>query len=97
MVSVELDDLYGVPLDRFVPERAALVRALRSAGEREQAAAVAALRKPSVAAWAVNQLVRTSAPRSWALRASDACARRRPACCPAGLTRRARPPIRSAA
>jgi hypothetical protein len=59
MVGVELDDLYGVSLDRFVPERAALVRALRSAGEREQAAAVAALRKPSVAAWAVNQLVRS--------------------------------------
>src|SRR6185312_2489053 len=36
-----------------------LVRELRSAGEREQAAAVAALRKPSVAAWAVNQLIRT--------------------------------------
>ena len=73
MVSVELDDLYGVPLDRFVPERAALVRALRSAGEREQAAAVAALRKPSVAAWAVNQLVRTHrAEVDGLLRAGDA-------------------------
>lgn len=59
MVGVELDDLYGLPLDRFVAERAALVRALRSAGDRDQAAAVAALRKPSLAAWAVNQLVRT--------------------------------------
>jgi hypothetical protein len=59
MPGVELDDLYGLPLDRFVPERASLVRQLRSAGEREQAAVVAALRKPSVAAWAVNQLVRT--------------------------------------
>jgi hypothetical protein len=59
MPNVELDDLYGLPLDRFVPERASLVRQLRSAGEREQAAVVAALRKPSVAAWAVNQLVRT--------------------------------------
>ena len=73
MVSVELDDLYGVPLDRFVPERAALVRALRSAGEREQASAVAALRKPSVAAWAVNQLVRTRrAEVDGLLRAGDA-------------------------
>jgi hypothetical protein len=73
MVSVELDDLYGVPLDRFVPERATLVRALRSAGEREQAAAVAALRKPSVAAWAVNQLVRTRrAEVDGLLRAGDA-------------------------
>ncbi len=73
MVSVELDDLYGVPLDRFVPERATLVRALRSAGEREQASAVAALRKPSVAAWAVNQLVRTRrAEVDGLLRAGDA-------------------------
>lgn len=52
-------DLYGLPLDRFVPERAALVKTLRKDGHREQAAAVASLRKPSVAAWAVNQLVRT--------------------------------------
>jgi hypothetical protein len=56
---VEPDDLYGLPLDRFVPERAALAKALRGAGDRDAAAAVAALRKPSAAAWAVNQLVRT--------------------------------------
>ena len=54
-----IDDLYGAPLDRFVPERTELVRALRKEGHRDQAAEVAALRKPSVAAWAVNQLVRT--------------------------------------
>jgi hypothetical protein len=59
MVGVDVDDLYGLPLDRFIPERAALVRALRKGGDREQAAGAAALRKPSVAAWAVNQLVRT--------------------------------------
>jgi hypothetical protein len=56
---VEPDDLYGLPLDRFVPERGALARSLRAAGRREQAAEVAGLRKPSVVAWAVNQLVRT--------------------------------------
>jgi hypothetical protein len=54
-----VDDLYGLPLERFVPERTALAKALRAGGEREQAAQVAKLRKPSVAAWAVNQLVRT--------------------------------------
>jgi len=59
MMSMELDDLYGLPLDRFIPERASLVRELRSGGEREHAAEVAAVRKPSVAAWAVNQLMRT--------------------------------------
>ncbi len=73
MVGVEIDDLYGVPLDRFIPERATLVRGLRSAGERDQAAAVAALRKPSVAAWAVNQLIRTRRAEVDALlRAGDA-------------------------
>jgi hypothetical protein len=56
---VDVDELYGLPLDRFTPERNALARELRSGGERERGAEVAALRKPSVAAWAVNQLVRT--------------------------------------
>ncbi len=55
----EPNDLYGLPLERFVPERTALTRALRKDGHRAQAEAVASLRKPSVAAWAVNQLVRT--------------------------------------
>jgi hypothetical protein len=56
---MDADALYGLPLDRFVPERAALAKQLRSAGDREGATEVGALRKPSVAAWAVNQLVRT--------------------------------------
>jgi hypothetical protein len=55
----DADELYGLPLDRFVPERTAMARELRGAGRREEASEVAALRKPSVAAWAVNQLVRT--------------------------------------
>jgi hypothetical protein len=58
-VSEDSDDLYGLPLEEFVPARNALARGLRSAGRREEAGQVAALRKPSVAAWAVNQLVRT--------------------------------------
>ena len=53
------DELYGLPLDRFIPERGALAKALRADKRRDEAAAVAALRKPSVAAWAVNQLVRS--------------------------------------
>jgi hypothetical protein len=53
------DDLYGLALDQFVPSRAALVKSLRADKRREEASGVAALRKPSVAAWAVNQLVRT--------------------------------------
>jgi hypothetical protein len=56
---MDVDGLYGAPLERFVAERGELVRTLRQQGEREEAARVARLRKPSVAAWAVNQLVRT--------------------------------------
>ena len=58
---MDIDDLYGAPLDRFVPQRAEMTKALRKEGRREEAAEVAALRKPSVAAWAVNQLIRTQA------------------------------------
>jgi hypothetical protein len=55
----DANDLYGLPLEQFVPERAALAKQLRGEGERAEAARVAKLPKPSVAAWAVNQLVRT--------------------------------------
>jgi hypothetical protein len=55
----DADELYGLPFDEFIPARNALARELRSAGRRQEASEVAALRKPSVAAWAVNQLVRT--------------------------------------
>src|SRR5207302_8969968 len=57
--QMEPRDLYGLPLDRFVAERTALAKALRKEGHRSEAAEAATLRKPSVAAWAVNQLVRT--------------------------------------
>ena len=59
MAADDACDLYGLPLDRFVPDRSALAKELRSQGQREEAKRVAALRKPSVAAWAVNQLVRS--------------------------------------
>ena len=52
-------DLYGLPLERFTDERNALAKQLRQAGRRDEASEAAKLRKPSVAAWAVNQLVRT--------------------------------------
>jgi hypothetical protein len=55
---VDVEELYGLPLERFVPERNALARGLRATGRRDEAAAVAALRKPSVAARAVNRLAR---------------------------------------
>ncbi len=82
------DALYGLPLERFVPERDALVKALRADGQRDEAAVVAKLPKPSVAAWAVNQVVRTQPRAAAALWAAgdavasaqaDVVARRAPA------------------
>lgn len=58
-MPVDPHDLYGLPLERFTEERNALAKELRRSGERDQAAQVSKLRKPSVAAWAVNQVVRT--------------------------------------
>jgi hypothetical protein len=55
----EADDLYGLPLERFTEERNALAKRLRQDGSGDEAAAVSKLKKPTVAAWAVNQLVRT--------------------------------------
>ncbi|MGO9957710.1 MAG: hypothetical protein ACLP50_17340 [Solirubrobacteraceae bacterium] len=55
----DASDLYGLPLEQFVAERAALAKVLRGEGRREEAKRVALLRKPSLAAWAVNQLVRS--------------------------------------
>jgi hypothetical protein len=51
-----VEGLYALPLDRFVAERNALARELKQAGEKERAEEVAALRKPSLVAWTVNQL-----------------------------------------
>ena len=51
-----IDDLYALPLERFTPERDALAKELAADGDRAGAARVKALRKPVVAAWAVNAL-----------------------------------------
>jgi hypothetical protein len=53
-----IDRLYGVDLAEFVPERTRLAKELRAEGRREEAEQLAKLRKPTVAAWAVNQLTR---------------------------------------
>jgi hypothetical protein len=54
-----IDGLYGLPLSEFTKARNAAERQLRKAGDKEQAAQVRALRKPTAAAAAVNRLVRT--------------------------------------
>jgi hypothetical protein len=56
-----VDALYGLPLDEFTTSRDALAGELRRAGQRDEAAWVKALRKPSAAAWLVNQLARSQA------------------------------------
>jgi len=55
----EADRLYGLPLDQFTAERDAAAKALRKAGDREAAALLAKLPKPTPAAWAANQVART--------------------------------------
>src|SRR5919199_5883465 len=54
----DVERLYGLPLADFTHARDATARRLRRAGEREAAEAAGSLRKPSIAAWTVNQLVR---------------------------------------
>ena len=48
--------LYSVPLNEFIRERDALAARLKEDGKKEEAARIKALRKPSVAVWALNQL-----------------------------------------
>jgi hypothetical protein len=54
----EIDRLYGLPLDEFTSSRNALARRLKSDGDSEAAEQVAALAKPSLPVWAINQLAR---------------------------------------
>lgn len=53
------DELYGLTLEEFVGARNALAKQLRAEGDATAAKRVAALRKPNVAAWTINQLVRS--------------------------------------
>lgn len=54
----ELDELFGLPLAEFTGARNDLAKRLKAAGDDEQAENVRGLAKPTVAAWAVNQLAR---------------------------------------
>ena len=57
-VPPEAERLYGLPLEKFVEERNALARSLRQEDRREEAEQVAALRRPSLPVWAINQVAR---------------------------------------
>ncbi len=52
------DQLYAVRPEDFVAARSVLVKQLKAEGRKDEAAAVAKLRRPSVAAWALNQVAR---------------------------------------
>jgi hypothetical protein len=58
MAESWIDELYAAPLGGFVELRKQLARAHRAAGRRDEAAAIAAARKPSAALWLANQLAR---------------------------------------
>jgi hypothetical protein len=51
-------ELYGLPPEQFVAVRNQLAKTAREGGDERAASAIAALRKPTVAAWLANQLVR---------------------------------------
>jgi hypothetical protein len=53
-----VDELFALPPEEFVAARDALAVELKAAGESPEATRVKALRRPTVAAWAVNQVAR---------------------------------------
>lgn len=52
------DDLYALPLEDFIAARDALAKETRKGGDRDAAARIAKLAKPTPAAWAANQVAR---------------------------------------
>jgi hypothetical protein len=57
-VEREIDELFDLPLDEFTAARNELAKRLKRDGDADAAEQVRSLPKPSVAAWAVNQLAR---------------------------------------
>jgi len=58
LVEQATEELYGLPPGDFTRARDERAKELRRDGQRDAASAVKALRKPTVAAWALNQLTR---------------------------------------
>jgi hypothetical protein len=73
----EIDRLFALPLDEFTSSRNALAKRLKKDGDEDAADQVAALAKPSVPAWTINQLARAEKASMRAL--LDAAARLRKA------------------
>ena len=57
----DLDTLYGVPPEEFTALRKDLATAAKKRGDPEVAKLIAASRRPTMAAWVVNLLVRADA------------------------------------
>lgn len=68
-VEAAVDALYADDPDGFTAARDDLARRLRVAGRRQDAATVKGLRRPTVAAWAVNRVARERADEVARLRA----------------------------
>jgi hypothetical protein len=66
------EDLYGLPLEEFTPARDALAKELKGAGRKDEAAEVKSLRKPTLAAWALNRAAREHGDAIEQLRAAGA-------------------------
>lgn len=54
----ELDRLFSLPLDQFVAERKRIAKTLAQAGQKEEARVLDKIARPTVSAWAVNQVAR---------------------------------------
>jgi hypothetical protein len=66
-IQKDIDALYGLPFEQFTKARNELATELRSNGDKEAADRVRELPKPTKAAWAVNQVMRTQAKDARAL------------------------------
>ena len=55
------DELYGLPLDEFTPTRTEREKQAKAAGDKDLAAQIHQLAKPSLVAWLANQLARERA------------------------------------
>lgn len=60
VLASHVDAIHGLALDAFTAERDRRVKALRAEGYKQEAAALKQHRKPTVPAWAVDQLVRAA-------------------------------------
>jgi hypothetical protein len=58
-IESEIDALYAASPEEFITARDRIAKRLRDEGHAEQAQRVKSLRRPTVPAWAVNQVVRT--------------------------------------